>query len=278
MSGSSVASDSFSSVQSSSCSGTTSPDRDSHASSLNYSHAQWERSNTGNSPLTLESLAETLSAEEVTQIETFYRGLFSQVYVCPAGAALYLCEPEMTTRQTPASWILQYAEGVPVVVQVTRPDRKSVHFIFAERGTGFPLWRDVITKTSDYRSVDADYHDFKASNQKTRVGLRIASTSAASKFLQNVITLISNPANFQEMKMKRTPKKKNPPPKKSSISPPCCFAHLVHVAKDDDLTSLSQFVTPLVNNNGPVQTHLANPRASVMFPSKVLNGSAAKRS
>lgn len=265
MSGGSVASDSFSSALSSSRSGTTSPDRDSHASSLNYSHSsQWESAPISHVSV-LETLPETLSTEEVTQVEMFYRGLSCQVHVCVSVASLYICEDGGNRQKT--GWVLQYAEGVPVIVHVTRADKKSVHMLFAERGTGFPLWRDTLDISSDYRSVDIDYHDFQASDRKTKVGLRISSGSAASKFLQQVVALTSNPANFQESKGKRgtsSKKKKTFVPKKSSISPPCCFAHLIHITKADELTSLSQFVgTPSVMNLS------RNPRASVLLPAKL---------
>ncbi|OQV23935.1 hypothetical protein BV898_02283 [Hypsibius exemplaris] len=285
-----------------------------------------------NSAFQFGLLSETLADEEIAQIESFYKGLYSHVFVCPSVAALYLFreanrganrtatagQSSMTTRdgasnkqsqlnrsdnrmptshqQFPPSlvglnrsissggattpnpqktgWTLEFSTGVPVVVHVTRPGRQSVHFIFAERATGFPLWQDShLTPSSKYTCIDSDYHEFVATANQTRVGLRFGAASAASKFLQQVVSLIANPATFGEVKSsgrrqaQTTPKKtKQQPPKKSSISPPCCFQHRTHVAKEDELRSLADFVGSVRKNIFPSSV---DSRTSMVVSSKI---------
>ena len=162
--------------------------------------------------------------------------------------------------QHKTGWTLEFDSGVPVVVHVARPgSRRTVEFIFAERATGLPLWRDRnLTPASGYSCIDSDYHEFvqqptPPTASRLRVGLRFGAASAASKFLQQTVALLSNPATFGDLKGSKppqTPKKsKQSQPKKSSISPPCCFVHRAHVEKDDDLRSLADFVGPIKGAN-----------------------------
>lgn len=135
---------------------------------------------------------------------------------------------------------------MPVIVQVTRPDKNAVYFVLADRRTGFPLWREALNAESKYQSIDVDYHEFHAASLNTRVGLRISSVPAATKMLQHVLMLTLNPSVFgqndKKKKRKSVKAKKTVMPQKNSISPPCCFTHVAHVAHKDQLLSLTELV------------------------------------
>ena len=253
---------SSSAATSSSRSGTTSPDGD-------FRCSQWSASL---SPLTCFAdnlLSDTLSHHEISQIEAFHKGLHSQVYVCPAVASLYVfVDPAATSKakqevarnfsrrgetinKSPekTGWTLHMSQVVPVIVLVTRPDKNNaLYFVLSDRRTGFPLWRDTLSAESKYQAIDIDYHEFQASSLNTRVGLRLANATAATKMLQHVLMLTVNPSVFgqhgdrkKKKAVAKSKKKTVTPPQKNSISPPCCFTHVAHVAKDDHLFTLTEF-------------------------------------
>lgn len=122
-----------------------------------------------------ESRLEPVSQMEREQLETFFRGLKSQVngssnasntykyipsryshlpstrqvFVCESLANLYLGNASQTE-----SWDLRFT-GIPVVVldlgETRSRSKRRIQILLAERGTCFTLWRETIDNLSSYK-------------------------------------------------------------------------------------------------------------------------------
>lgn len=125
-----------------------------------------------------ESRLEPVSQMEREQLETFFRGLKSQVseavcslcqnaqqvyvlyyrfvsfeqqqvFVCESLANLYLGSASQTER-----WELRFT-GIPVVVldlgETRSRSKRRIQILLAERGTCFTLWRETIDNLSSYK-------------------------------------------------------------------------------------------------------------------------------
>lgn len=125
-----------------------------------------------------ESRLEPVNQIEREQLETFFRGLKSQVklfriffsffslslsideillrflgtqqvFVCESLANLYLGNASQTER-----WELRFT-GIPVVVldlgETRSRSKRRIQILLAERGTCFTLWRETIDNLSSYK-------------------------------------------------------------------------------------------------------------------------------
>lgn len=85
---------------------------------------------------------EGLSETERHQIETFFRGLRTQLYVCSSLANLYV-----SWKESEGNWKFKHT-GIPVVIlesgDTKSRSKRRIQILLAEKGTCFPLWRDTI--------------------------------------------------------------------------------------------------------------------------------------
>jgi hypothetical protein len=211
-------------------------------SSLDGSETLTDVSSSSSSSTVEERLQVT--DQERLQVETFFRGLKTQVFVCGSLANLYV---GATTCE--GQWELHYA-GIPVVVldsgETRSRDKRRIQIILAERGTCFTLWQDIIDNLSSYRVAGQAFHTMHlSSDHSVLVGLSFDSPAAADEMWGHVERLTACPENIslsvpgrRGRKQRRTPKPQ-PLPAKSHISQPCCFQHVTNVDTADRMRYLS---------------------------------------
>ncbi|XP_062546295.1 uncharacterized protein LOC134212443 isoform X1 [Armigeres subalbatus] len=192
---------------------------------------------------------------ERAQVESFFSGLGTEVYVSTSLANLY----ESIGKD---DWRLVFT-GIPVLLHDKGCTRSRctprVSFVLAERGTCFALWKDTIDNLSDYKVAAAAFHTMCLSADHRKViGFSFDSNQAAREMWVRVEELISNPENIalsvpgRKRKPKKTAKPMTLPPK-SQISQPCQFHHVTSVTTNDTprYFSLQAFVTPPVKHREP---------------------------
>ncbi|XP_044254104.1 uncharacterized protein LOC123004755 [Tribolium madens] len=186
---------------------------------------------------------------EKQQVETFFKGLKTQVYVCGSLANLYF----KTTSDK--DWQLVYT-GIPVVVldigESRARDKRRIQIALAERGTCFMLWNDTIDNLSSYRVAGNAFHTMCCSSDHTKhIGFSFDTAQAADEMWSHIERLVSDPENIslstpgkKKKKKERKVPKPAPLPPKSHISQPCCFQHITSVDRDDTnrYYSLKEFV------------------------------------
>ncbi|XP_055541824.1 uncharacterized protein LOC129727737 isoform X2 [Wyeomyia smithii] len=192
---------------------------------------------------------------ERAQVESFFSGLGTEVYVSTSLANLY----ESIGKD---DWRLVYT-GIPVLLHDKGCTRSRctprVSFVLAERGTCFALWKDTIDNLSDYKVAAAAFHTMCLSADHRKViGFSFDSNQAAREMWVRVEELISNPENIalSAPGRKRKSKKVTKPivlPPKSQISQPCQFHHVTSVTTGDvqRYFSLQAFVAPPVKHRMP---------------------------
>lgn len=189
-----------------------------------------------------ESMVDPLAVtdEDIQRIETFYRGYKTQLWVCNTMANLYAEGGANTTHQ---GWELKYT-GVPVLL-LDQGDTKSrskriLQISLAEKGTGFPLWRDVVDNLTSYRQQEPHFHTlYLSSDHRKRMGLSFNEAKAAQEFHKHLERLTADPANIclsgpgkkNKVKKEKVPKYKAP--RKTDISIPCNFHHVTTVDAHD---------------------------------------------
>lgn len=212
-----------------------------------------------------------LDEQEVLQIELNFKSHKTFVYVCRCLANLYFTRTDLIQGgrvSSPRSneWELNRT-GVPVVVfdegeSRSRP-RRQVQLILAERGSGFPLWRDVIDNLTDYRAIASTFHTlYLSSDHRLMAGLSFDSTLSAADFLLQVDLITSDPVNIaltgpkgrkgrlsksQERERKRERRERRDRRIcKSEISAPCLFQHVtsVDLSDFDRLFTVSTLMLP----------------------------------
>ncbi|XP_029035885.1 uncharacterized protein LOC114872645 isoform X1 [Osmia bicornis bicornis] len=197
-----------------------------------------------------ESRLEPVSQMEREQLETFFRGLKSQVFVCESLANLYLGNASQTER-----WELRFT-GIPVVVldlgETRSRSKRRIQILLAERGTCFTLWRETIDNLSSYKVSGPAFHTMCLSSDHTRLaGLSFDNPKAANDLWQHIERLVSCPENISlsvpGKKKKKPVPKKVVLPAKSNISQPCQFQHVTSVDAADRSRyfSLQTLVPPL---------------------------------
>ncbi|XP_058057710.1 uncharacterized protein LOC131208824 isoform X3 [Anopheles bellator] len=189
------------------------------------------------------------------QIESFFSGLGTEVYVSSSLANLY-------ERVGKEDWRLVFT-GIPVLLHDKGSTRSRctprVTFVLAERGTCFALWKDTIDNLSDYKVAAAAFHTMCLSADHRKViGFSFDSNQAAREMWVRVEELTSNPENIALSapgRKRKTQKRAKPIvlPPKSQISQPCQFNHVTSVTTNDTprYFSLQAFVTAPVKHRAP---------------------------
>lgn len=182
-----------------------------------------------------------LSDYERGQVESFFAGLGTEIYVSGALANLY----EGTGND--GDWRLVFT-GIPVILHDKGNARARamprLTLVLAERGSCFALWSDRIDNLSNYRIAGPSFHTMcLSSNHQQMIGFSFDSTDAARELWQHVERLTNDPENIAlsvpgarkkgaaAKKQKRV--KPAPLPPKSQISHPCQFHHVTSVVKED---------------------------------------------
>jgi len=185
---------------------------------------------------------------ERQQVETFFRGLKTQVYVSGSLANLYTKSP------MDSDWQLKYT-GIPLVLldigEARSRNKRRIQIVLAERGTCFMLWRDTIDNLSSYQVAGKAFHTMCYSADHTlQIGFSFDTAQAAHDMWIEIEKLVACPENIslsvpgkKKRKEKKHPKPAPLPPK-THISQPCCFQHVTSVDQDDRSRyySLKEFV------------------------------------
>lgn len=203
-----------------------------------------------------ESIVSTiLSSEERGQVESFFAGLGTEIYVSSSLANLY----EGISKD---DWRLIYT-GIPVLLHDKGSARSRtiprVTFCLAERGSCFALWRDTIDNLSQYRVAGPSFHTMcLSSDHRQTIGFSFDSSDSARELWREIEKLISNPENIalnvsggSRKKQKQKKMKPIPLPPKSQISHPCQFHHVTSVTREDAerYYSLQAFVPSSTNKH-----------------------------
>lgn len=200
--------------------------------------------------------------EDVSRIETFFRGHKTQLWVCRTMANLY---SEGGVGATHGTWELKYT-GVPILLldlgDTRSRDKRQLQLVLAEKGTGFALWRDVVDNLTSYRAQEPQFHTlYLSSDHRRRMGFSFNEGRAACEFLSHIERLTADPANISlsgPSKKKNKIKEKIPKykaPKKTAISTPCNFQHVTTVDACDKTRFFSLQAFSKTKNAPPVQPH-----------------------
>ena len=198
-----------------------------------------------------------LSEHELLQVDIFYRSHTSKVFVSRSAAHMYFGSARSMTRSiddacatrgsvSTSHWHAIKA-GVPLLLldgvgSGSRAERK-LHLVFAERGTGFALWRDVMSHTSNYNALMPDLHTLRSSRDPSQlVAFKFFDRDGAKDFFQKFHTVITHP-EYEDIlnvggKKKKVSKsnssgKKAKLPNKAAISGPCCFTHITSLDREN---------------------------------------------
>ncbi|XP_076311068.1 uncharacterized protein LOC143225479 [Tachypleus tridentatus] len=188
-----------------------------------------------------QSVDTDLTEQDVSQIEMFFRGHKTYVYVCHSLANLYFTRA--VSYGCPGEWELEKT-GIPVLLfdkgDTRARNRRRLQIIVAEKGTGFVLWGDVIDNLTNYKAQENCFHTLCLSNDHRQMaGLSFDNPEAAVEFFGEIDHLTSDPLNISlsiPKRMGKTRKKKPTKvklPKKCDISQPCCFQHVTTVGLQD---------------------------------------------
>ncbi|XP_045479474.1 uncharacterized protein LOC123684309 [Harmonia axyridis] len=171
---------------------------------------------------------------ERQKVESFFKGLKTEVYVSESLANLY------TKKPLDVDWQLKYT-GIPVIIldigESRARDKRKIQIALAERGTSFMLWNDTIDNLSDYKVSAKSFHTMCYSQDHSmQVGFSFDTAPAAHNLWTHIETLIACPENIslslpgkKKKKDKKRKQKAEPLPPKSHISTPCFFNHITSV-------------------------------------------------
>uniref|UniRef100_A0A1B6CXN5 WH1 domain-containing protein n=1 Tax=Clastoptera arizonana TaxID=38151 RepID=A0A1B6CXN5_9HEMI len=202
-------------------------------------------SSTGGTDSNSSSSVDTsdLSEHERLQIESCFRGLKTQVFVCSSMANLYF-----GSAISDIPWELHYT-GVPVILLDTGETRsrikRRIQILLAERGTCFTLWHDTIDNLTSYKVSGPAFHTMCLSSDHTKlIGFSFDCVDAAKEMWEHVDRLTSSPENISlsvpGSRNKKVKKQQYQPlPEKSHISQPCCFQHITSVEAGDRMRYFS---------------------------------------
>ncbi|XP_036329284.1 uncharacterized protein LOC118741421 [Rhagoletis pomonella] len=203
----------------------------------NHSNSYFIGSDVDADTLSIDTTSNSnLSEYERVQVESFFGGLGTEIFVCSSLANLY----EGTGKE--GDWRLVFT-GIPVVLHDRGSARARsiprVTLVLAERGSSFALWSDRIDNLSNYRVAGPSFHTMCLSqNHQQLIGFSFDSTDSARELHHHIEKLVSNPENIAlslpgKKKQKQKRVKPAPLPPKSQISQPCQFQHVTSVTKDD---------------------------------------------
>ena len=214
-----------------------------------------------------------LSEQEVLQVEMFFRSHKTEVYVGGCETHMYFGTVRASPHKSPTqalpdddSWTF-FKNGVPVLVLDSGESRRSrkLTVVFAERSTGFILWKDTYNHLTNYRANHPSFHTLHLSNDHTKVvGLSFEDPGAASDFVRKIHAWTSDPndsilnLSSKKKKKKKEDKKKYKAPNKSDISSPCCFTHITQLDRSDGMTILGSSSAPTSPSRETMRTmHLS---------------------
>lgn len=183
-----------------------------------------------------------------------YSSRGTKVFVCSCLANLYFDQSQPSySNQTPSvQWEL-IVTGIPVVLMNCGESRcrsnKQLQIILAERGTGFTLWKEVITDFSRYEEAERTFHTLTTSSEPKRLaGLSFDDAFSAVKFYQHLKAMQEEHSNILTSKNKSNSKQrrhsfvgsggavgnsKKVLIRKAEISTPVCFKHITSVKPAD---------------------------------------------
>ncbi|KAK3917713.1 D-lysergyl-peptide-synthetase subunit 1 [Frankliniella fusca] len=186
-----------------------------------------------------------VSEHERQQVDSFFRGLKTQVFVCGSLTNLYFGS---TAQGQEGAWELRYT-GIPVVLldtgEARARNKRRIQILLAERGSCFTLWQDTIDNLSSYREAGPAFHTMcLSSDHTTLIGLSFDCPQAAQQLWDHVERLTSCPENISlsgpgaRGRGRKSPRKVPKPkpvvlPSKAHISQPCCFQHVTSVDRKD---------------------------------------------
>ena len=216
-----------------------------------------------------------VSEHEINQVEMFYRSHKTDVLVCQCLAHMYagtVRSEQGTSSGTAEVGNWRYTQsGLPLLLFDTGESRRQrrLHIVFAEKGTGFVLWRDHVDNLTNYRSPRASFHIMHLSKDHgSVVGFNFDDSVSAAAFLHRINSFLADPyadllqlsgaaarkamkkrmkeakklAKAQAKKDKSTRLKR---PTKADISSPCCFVHLTKLDRTDGMSLLDSHPQPL---------------------------------
>ncbi|XP_011292777.1 uncharacterized protein LOC101900606 [Musca domestica] len=190
-----------------------------------------------------------LSDYEIEQVECFFAGLGTEIFVSSALANLY------EGRGQENDWQLKYT-GIPVILYDKGSTRtrtiKRITLVLAERGSCFALWSDRVSNLSNYQVAGPSFHTMTlSSNPEQMIGFSYDTAGAAAEIWLHLERLLSDPENNLRTLPRDKERSKRvrqvPLPPKAQISQPCQFHHVTSVTKDDGdrYYSLQAFVASM---------------------------------
>ena len=194
-----------------------------------------------------------LSEHELLQVDIFYRSHTSKVFVSRSAAHMYFGSVRSMSRSvddacathggvSTSHWHA-VKSGVPLLLlDGVGTSERRLHLVFAERGTGFALWRDVLSHASKYNALLPDLHTLHWSRDTAQlVAFKFFDRQGAKDFFQKFHTVITHPeyedvliANTKKKKVAKTSSggRKAKLPNKAAISGPCCFTHITSLDRE----------------------------------------------
>ncbi|XP_067947828.1 serine-rich adhesin for platelets-like isoform X2 [Watersipora subatra] len=188
-----------------------------------------------------------LSEDDISQAELFYKGHKTEVMVCPCLATLYMAESRTSENIPMESWKPEHI-GIPVLIFDTGAGKRhcGLTMVFAEKGTGFLLWRNEINYESRWEVIEPVFHQLHVKGD-TFAGIAFQDEKSAIAFYDYFQTCTSDPEknvlnnpNLRNNKKSKKDKKKSvkrkvtPLPNKSAISKPCEFTHVTQLKQSAD--------------------------------------------
>ncbi|CAF0770050.1 unnamed protein product [Didymodactylos carnosus] len=209
--------------------------------------------------------------QDVCTIESSYKSIGSKVFSCKCIVELFITTSERLSKLE--DWIF-FQRGLPIWLFNTgiNPKRmKCLSIVLTEKGSGFPIWQDIITYKSDVKYARDQHITFRLSDQKTLAVLRFTDLQQSKKFFNYYLQLKNDQQHmdlFQSHVKKLSSQSRNryltidrnnrsascgavlnKRVSKSSISNPCHFQHITRIQLSDRkiLTTLSKCLPPSVD-------------------------------
>jgi len=172
-----------------------------------------------------------ITDHQMMKIKLGLSSLTNSVVVCPMVATLY------TQPANDAETWSYCKRGVPGIICIFDLDKEIIaaQIVIADPDSGFALWRDALTQSSNYKASQRNFHTFQLISGNSMAGIRFPTDETANIFLQNVLCNIPKPVikrpespiqlkqNFKKNKfsIRRL--------RKDEISSPCMFTHVTSV-------------------------------------------------
>lgn len=211
--------------------------------------------------VSVASLGEGVTDLDLNQVEMFYKSQKTSVTVCRCLANLYFGSAIVTMASAPSARLGPSGQagaspasgseswefintGIPVLVLDSGEHHRErkLTIVLAEKGTGFTLWKDIVTHLTCYTCPHANFHTLRLSADNNKLaGLSFDDGKAAVDFAATIKQLTSDPdddllmlskkGKKKKKKQKESKKPKYLPPRKTDISQPCCFVHVTKLER-----------------------------------------------